>query len=198
MAGDAAAATILDTGSVAFVGIDTQFGRLTRDGIVSDWASPKPFPGVTSAPIARAYASYTVNAGIFPYLQISLDDPFAALFVSAYLTSFNPVNVAPFYGLDTNYLGDPGSSQPLGAPSVFRIVVAPGSTIVIPINEINPGGGIGRSYALFVEGFLDTDFNDVPGGPGVPEPSTLVLIATGFLLQRGAARPRRGAAGSPR
>jgi hypothetical protein len=172
------ATTILDTGLIEFTANGTQFGRLTRDGTPSDWSGPKAFPGVTGAPALRSYHSITVNAGPFSFLQIILDDPLAVLFMSAYLNVYNPVNLPPNYGLDVNYLGDPGLTQPFGNPSFFQIVVAPFSNVVIPINEINPGGGAGAPFQLIVEGFYDANYSETP----VPEPSSFVLLGSGLLL----------------
>src|SRR5262249_2825942 len=106
------ASTIYDTGLVTFTPTGTQFGRIARDGVASDWSEPKTFPGVTGAPTPRGYEVFTVNSGPFPFLQILFDDPTASLFASAYLNPYAPVNVAPNYGLNVNYLGDPGSTQP--------------------------------------------------------------------------------------
>ena len=170
----AQAAIIFDSGMVTFAQTGTQFGRISRDGIASDWSGPKPFPGVTGAPTARAYELITVNSGDFPFIQISLDDPAARLFDAAYIIAFNPVNVAPNFGFNVNYLGDPGSSEPFGNPSFFQIVVAPHTNILIPINEVTPGGGAGAQFDLLVEGFFDTEFNDTP------EPSAVILVGGGL------------------
>jgi hypothetical protein len=174
------AAPILDTGAILFASSGTQFGRLTRDGVPSDWASPKAFPGVFGAPAARAYELFAVNSGPYPYLQILLDDPTVALFASAYLGAYTPVNSPPNFGLNVNYLGDAGLSQFLGNPSFFQIVVAPFTTVLIPINEVNPGGGSGAPFSLLVEGFFDTNFNDTV--PPVPEPGSLILFGTAATL----------------
>ena len=140
-------------------------------------------------PRARGYDVFTVNSGIYPFLQISLDDPLARLFVAAYIDSFDPVNSPPNYGLDVNYLGDPGLTQPFGNPSFFQIEVPQNSVVVLPVNEINPGGGAGVPYNLIVEGCLDADFTDVP------EPASFALLAADALalFARGAA-VRNGAA----
>jgi hypothetical protein len=183
------AAIILDTGMVDFLGTDTQFGRLSRDGVPSDWATPKDFPGAIGAPAARSYETFTVNSDIYSFIQIQLDDPASVLFVSAYLGSYTPVNVGPNYGLDVNYLGDAGLSQPFGNPSFFQIAVAPFTQIVIPINELNPGSGLGAGFQLLVEGFLDTDYNDEPTTT-VPEPSSAILLgmAAAVVLAKGRRR----------
>jgi hypothetical protein len=167
------AAVIFDSGFETFAATGTQFGRISRDGNASTWGSVKPFPGVTGAPAQRGYQLFVIDSGVFPFLQISLDDPTANLFVSAYLNSYNPVNSPPNYGLNINYLGDPGLSQPFGNPSFFQIEVAPHTQVVLPINEVNPGAGAGAPFQLVVEGFFDTEFNDVP------EPGTVTLFAAG-------------------
>jgi hypothetical protein len=187
MAACANADIIVDTGVTSFTATSTQFGRISRNGVASDWGSPKPFPGVTGAPGARGYEFFTVNTGIYSYIQIDLDDPTTSLFVSAYLNSYNPVNSGPNFGLNVNYLGDPGLSQPLGNPSFFDIVVTPFSTLIIPINEINLGGGAGKPFELAVEGFCSADFGDTSNGgctqtAPTPEPGSIILLGTGLSL----------------
>jgi hypothetical protein len=167
---------VYDSGSIFFTPTGTQFGRIARSGVPSDWSGPKTFPGVTGAPTARAYQLITVNTTSFPFIQINFDDPAGALFDAAYITAYTPVNSAPNYGLNVNYLGDPGLSEPIGNPSFFQIVVVPNTNLLIPINEINPGGGNGRTFRLIVEGFYDTEFNDAP------EPSSMILIGCGAAL----------------
>jgi PEP-CTERM motif len=181
---------IFDTGLLNFAATGTQFGRISRNGVASDWASPKPFPGVTGAPAARGYETFTVTSDVYSYLQISFDDPTVSLFASAYLNSYTPVNLSPNFGLNVNYLGDPGSSQPVGNPSFFQILVAPFANVVIPINEINPGGGADRPFELLVEGFYDADYND---RTTVPEPSSLMLLGTGAIALLAARRKRHSA-----
>ena len=170
------AAVVYDSGYIFFAATGTQFGRISRNGVPSDWSGPKTFPGVTGAPTARGYELITVNTGPFPFIQINFDDPAAALFDAAYITAYTPVNSAPNYGLNVNYLGDPGLSEPLGDPSFFQIVAAPHTNLLIPINEITPGGGTGRTFRLIVEGFYDTEFNDTP------EPSSFLLMGCGAAL----------------
>jgi hypothetical protein len=179
----AQASIILETGLVPFDPDGTQFGRIARDGEASNWAEPKPFPGVIGAPALRNYQLFTVDSDVFPFLQIDFDDPLGLFIVSAYLGSFTPVNTAPNYGLDVNYLGDPGSTEPFGNPSFFQIAVALHTQIVIAIAEVNGGTGIDAPFSLIVEGFLNTEFDDIPDyHPPVPEPTTSVLFGSGLAL----------------
>jgi len=193
------AAIIFDSGDAVFSATGTQFGRLFRDGTSSDWSGPKPFPGVSSAPAARAYEAFNINVGDFPFIQVNLDNPAANLFSSGYLSSYNPVNSAPNYGLDVNYLGDAGSSQPFGNPSFFQIVVASNSDIVIVVNEVNSGGGTAAQFRLIVEGFYDTEYNDVPGsGAAVPEPAAATLVLLGLAVFAGLKKRSRSQVSSIR
>ena len=187
----AQAAVLLDTGFVSFAQTGIQFDRIARDGSASTWGSAKPFPGTLGDPRPRAYEAFTVDSGPYPFLQISLDDPLARLFVAAFLNSFNPVNSPPNFGLDVNYLGDPGSSQPFGNPSFFQIQVAPNSLIVLPVNEVSPGGGAGTSFNLIVEGFGNSSFGDIP------EPGSIWLIVAGIVVMAVARARLFGSAARP-
>jgi hypothetical protein len=50
IANSAPAMPVYDSGMVVFVPGGIQFGRISRNGIPSDWSVPKPLPGVTGAP----------------------------------------------------------------------------------------------------------------------------------------------------
>lgn len=176
----APAAVIFDSGLIPFTATGNQFGRVTRDGIASDWSGTKFFPGVIDAPTLHGYDLITVNTGPFSFIQISMDNPAATLFDAAYINSYAPVNSAPNFGLDANYLGDPGSTQPFGNPNFFQILLAPNTDLLISIHEVTPGGGTGTLFSLLVEGFFDSSFNDVP--TSIPEPSTIILTTLGGLL----------------
>jgi len=172
----AQASVLLDTGYIGFSATGSQFGRISRDGVSSVWGDLKPFPGVTGAPALRGYETFTINSGLNEFLQISLDDPLAVFFVAAYMDAYSPLNSPPNFGLNIHYLGDPGSSQPFGNPSFFQIQVPRFSQVVIPINEVNPGGGTGVTFNLIVEGFADANFGEVP------EPVSLWLCTAGLAL----------------
>ena len=184
MAGAAQGALIFDSGVVGFTASGTQFGRLSRNGVASDWSGPKAFPGVIGAPTARSYELFAVDVGAYPFIQIILDDPAAALFAAAYLDAYTPVNSAPNFGLDQGYLGDAGTSQPSGNPSFFQLAVSPDSQLLIAISELNPGGGSGEPFHLLVEGFYDTAYNDTP------EPATGLMVLSGLTCFARAARRR--------
>jgi hypothetical protein len=166
------AAIIFDSGVQSLSVADPfQIGRLVRDGIASTWGSTKPFPGVTNETSPLHYHLFMVDSGTFPFLQVTLiaDDPTASLFVAAYRDSYQPGGPPPNFGFDINYLGDPGRSPMfVGSPSVFQIEVAPHTQVVLPVNQVPPGG-VGRDFELIVEGFA-----------AVPEPSSFVLLGAGL------------------
>jgi len=197
IATSASAEVIFDSGVLAFAASSTQAGRLSRNGISSDWANAKAFPGTVGG-AGIGYQLFTVDSGIYEFLQISFDDTAARLFVSAYDGAYSgPVA--------TGYLGDPGASQPFGNSSFFQIVVQRHTPVAFVINEINAGFGVGAPFQLFVEGFFDTEYNDIttepdPGGGGsgtgnVPEPTSLALMGAGLVCF---ARYRRTGTRGPR
>jgi hypothetical protein len=152
----------------------TQLGRLNRNGVPSDWSASKSFPGVFNPATIYNYQVFDVNVGLYPFIQIEFDDPYAAFFASAYLGSYAPANLA------LNYLGDPGSSgNPFGNPNYFQVQVPINTELLIVINETTHNGGIGLPFGLMVEGFYDTNFTDATN---VPEPSTILLVCAGMAL----------------
>ena len=176
------AGVIFDSGIVAFNPTGTQFGRVSRNGLASDWGEVKLFPGVSGTPTERAYESFQVDIADRTFVQISLDDPSATLFCTAYYSDYEPVNAAPNYGLDVHYLGDAGTSQPFGNPSFFQIVATRNSTLTIVVNELNPGAATGHSFEVWAEGFYDASYSETP------EPASLLLaggaLAFGMLIGR--------------
>jgi hypothetical protein len=180
--GMARADLIFDMGVVAFSPTGDQLGRLSRDGITSDWAEQKAFPGVINTGTQYAYELFDFNSGVYSFIQVSFDDPFVAFFDSAYLKPYTPVS------LDINYLGDPGSSgEWFGNPNYFQIQVPQFTDLQIVVNEVSHGGGSGKSFDLLVEGFIDQNYD---GAPTVPEPATILLIGAGVAVL-GLVRARR-------
>jgi hypothetical protein len=165
----------------------TQLGRLNRNGVVSDWSTAKPFPGVLNPTTSYHYHTYIVPVLNAPFIQISIDDDLVSTFASAYLNSYNPAS------LSSNYLGDAGfSGNPFpGDPAFFQVVVPAFSNLVVVVNDTSTtGAGVGENFSLLVEGFIDTNFTDPPP---IPEPAGVFLTGTGlFLLGLTARTYRRG------
>ncbi len=149
----------------------TQVGRLFRSGVASDWSTVKAYPGVSGASTLH-YKTYSFVASAFtdaPFVQISIDDPSSAIFVSTYLTSYDPNHK------DVNYFGDAGSSgNPFGMPGFFQVDVPAGFDLVILVNEVS--SGVDGPYNLLVEQFADTMYTDP-----VPEPASLLLMGSGLV-----------------
>jgi hypothetical protein len=172
-------ATLYDSGLVALSAADpVQAGRLGRNGALSDWSTPKDFPGVVNAATSYQYEAFALPSILYPYIQISVDDVSgtARTFVSAYLNSYSPNNTAPNYGLDVNYLGDEGDSGNLaGNPRAFQVALPVGSTLVLAVNDTSAtGAGIGQPFRLIVDGFTDTNFSEAP------EPASLGFVLVGL------------------
>ena len=167
----------------------TQLGRLSRDGIPSDWSGPKTFPGVINPAVSYHYRTYLIPLMFTPFIQITVDDPQAAIFASAYMNSYNPSS------LSTNYVGDAGFSGNFfpGAPLFFQVVVPTGNNLVLVINDPSTiSGGLGKPYSLVVEGFTDTSFSDP-----TPEPASFLLTGGGLAAAAFARRKRRRPAVTP-
>ena len=167
-------------------GDPTQMGRLSRDGIISDWSGPKAFPGVINPTISYHYKTYVIPITNAPYVQITVDDPPGAIFASAYLNSYNPAD------LSMNYLGDAGiSGNFFGVdPLFFQVVTPENADLVLVINDPSAtGAGLGAPYSLLIEGFADANFDEAP----TPEPGTLLVSAGGFACLVFAWRRRRRA-----
>src|SRR5262249_55260517 len=114
-----------------------QFGRLSRNGVISDWSSTEPFPGVINPTVSYHYETFVVNVGFSPFIQIDFDEMGGTtnLFASAYLNSYNPLSMA------TNYLGDAGlSGNDFGIPATFQVIVPATQNLVVLINDTTANG----------------------------------------------------------
>ena len=55
IASQANALVILNTSSTLLISDPTQLGRMTRNGVASDWSASKAFPGVTNPGVTYNY-----------------------------------------------------------------------------------------------------------------------------------------------
>jgi hypothetical protein len=169
----AKAVTLFDSGTTALLSTDpTQLGRMSRDGVPSDWSSSKPFPGTINSTTSYHFTTFTVPIINTPFVQISLNEIGGTtdLFASAYLNSYNPLNEA------TNYLGDAGVS---GTLTTFQVIVPVGQSLIVLINDTTAtGSGVGVSFDVIVSGFIDANFTDPSSA--TPLPAALPLFATGL------------------
>ena len=173
---------LLDTSGSVSANDTTQLGRLSRNGILQDWAGSEPYPGIINPNTAYHYVTYLINVGITPFVQISMDSNSTSTFASAYQTSYNPDPTDPINrGLDDNWLGDAGTSGNFfGQPLFFQVTAQLNSWIVVVINQTGSGAaGLDDPFNLLVEGFIDTEYSDPAQ---VPEPATLLLSLVGLGL----------------
>src|SRR5260370_39890969 len=170
-----------------------QLGRISRSGIPSEWSAPKTFPGVINTTTSYHYTVLDLNLAAleFPlaydaYIQIDVDSIYGTTFMSAYLNSYNPLNLA------ANYLGDAGSSgNYFGTnPISFQFFVPYANHLELVLNETTTNGGVGLPAGVTVEAFVDTGYTDADAtnATTVPEPGTRVLLAVGMAVLAGRAR----------
>jgi hypothetical protein len=182
--GSAHALPLLDVTAALSLTDPTQLGRLSRDGTPSDWSASKPFPGVLNTSTTYHYHAYMVDVGDTPYIQIDVDTLGVNTFFSAYDTTYSPNSAGgPNFGFDAHYLADGGfSGDPFpGDPQFFQVIVPAHHTLLVIVNNTGAGNiGVGETYNLLVEGFIDSMYTDPP--PQVPEPTTLLLCSTGWAL----------------
>jgi hypothetical protein len=167
----------------------TTLGRISRDGVPSDWSASKAFPGILNATTSYNYDTFVIHVTDTPYIQISVDEPnSASTFTAAYLDSFNPSSLA------TNYLGDLGASgNSFGNPGFFQVIVPAGHDLVLFVESTTLAAGP-YGYSLLVEGFIDNQFTDPTAA--VPEPSTWAMMILGFAAVGFMAYRRRSSAPS--
>ena len=188
-ASTARAAVLLDLSSALTITDPFQLGRLSRNGVPQDWAGSEAFPGVINPTTSYRYHAYTVNVGLTPFIQVLFDSISTDTFISAYDTSYLPNSAGgPNFGFNVNWLGDAGTSGNFfGVDPLFFKVLAPANhLLVLVVSEtLGSNAGVGDPFHLTVEGFVDTEFTDVP------EPASLLLAGTGVGLT--ALRRRRRA-----
>jgi hypothetical protein len=193
MGGLAQATTISTNTLVIGAGDPTQLGRLSRDGVPSDWSvTPKPFPGVINPTTTYHYTTLDLNIAALEagmglayggFIQVNFDSATTTTFLSAYLDFYNPLNLA------TNYLGDAGfSGNPFGVdPLFFQVVVPAAHHLILVLNETTPNAGLNLPGNLVVEAFSDTEFTDLEA---IPEPGTFALLFSGIAILRTTRRRR--------
>jgi len=172
------AAVIADLTSTLSATDPIQLGRISRTGIPSDWSSPKPFPGAINTTVSYHYETFVVNVGFSPFIQIDFDEMggTANLFASAYLNSYNPLSMS------TNYLGDAGFLAS-GFPATFQVIVPATQNLVVLVNDTTANGaGIGTKFNILLEGFANTQFDDVP------EPACFLTVGLAICVIAGMRR----------
>lgn len=144
---------LLDVSGSLSAGDPTQLGRLSRNGILQDWAGTETYPGAINLATVYHYHTYTIPVGAARYVQVMFDSASANTFVSAYLSSYAPANLA------TNWVGDAGGSGNFFGtdPRYFNVLVPASSTLVVVVNE-TAAGGVGAPFRLIVEGYVDVNY----------------------------------------
>jgi hypothetical protein len=185
----ARAAVLLDVSSALSLSDPFQLGRLSRNGVPQDWTGGEPFPGVINPTTSYRYHTYAVNVGLTPFVQVLFDSISTDTFISAYDTSYLPGSGgAPNLGLNVNWLGDAGVSgnSPSVDPLFFQVLTQTNHLLVLVVSEtVGANTGVGDPFHLTAEGFVDSEFNDVP------EPGSLLLGSIGVGLAT-LQRRRRG------
>ena len=165
LAASSQAAVILSTTynwSADGSGETDQAGRLLRNAIQSTWASAKPNPGLVTF-TAQDSVSFTLNTGVFSFIQVTVNQISAHNIFSVTYSSFTPADPA------ANYLADRGASGPI---QVYQFVSAPSTNFDVTLSTVNGVGSAGGGQTgLLVEGFTS-----------VPEPSASLLLFTGLAL----------------
>ncbi|MDM7923531.1 MAG: hypothetical protein QUS14_14630, partial [Pyrinomonadaceae bacterium] len=124
-------------------------GRLTRNGIASTCGTLKTNPGIAVATGARQYDIYRFVALGSGCLTVTLSNAGDNILFGTAYNQNGLSNLDP----SVNYLADMGASPTVATPArSFSFDVTAGQVFHIVIHEVDPGTGIGQSYALDVGG----------------------------------------------
>lgn len=137
--------------------------RLYRDANPSVYTSSKSYPGTSgTGPLEYETFKFTAD-GSAPNETITFNSPDNYSFLSVYLSSFDPKNLA------TNYLADAGQS---GSGS-FSFKLSPGQTFVLVANQ---------TYVGYEPGLIGVTVTgaSLASVAATPEPASLLLLLTGF------------------
>lgn len=172
-------ATLIFSGDLALQATDpTQLGRLSRNGVSSDWSAPSPFPGIVNTGTSYHYTTLTLDLDVLEagydfgsFFQVTIDSLSTNTFLSAYLNTYDPLNKA------TNYLADPGTSgNYFGTdPLYFQFMVGSTDDLVLLFNATFTSNYFDTAR-IMVEAFSDTEYSDLIASQTVPEPSSILLI----------------------
>jgi hypothetical protein len=115
----------------------TQTARLFRDGVASTCPFPKTFPGTMTDTFHYDRFDFANTTSTTACYKVDVSAPDCAgnnmIFVSAYLSPYDPGNLA------TNYLADLGSSPvPFGS---FTFEVPPEQAYALVVNEVTAAAG---------------------------------------------------------
>jgi hypothetical protein len=83
LTGAAHAIPLLDVTSSLTASDPTQLGRLSRNGVPSDWSMQSAFPGVLNPTVSYAYRTFTIDVQTTSFIQVLVDSLSLDLFVSA-------------------------------------------------------------------------------------------------------------------